>query len=740
MKRPLRHRERHEPSQAMRLLVEPERIREACDPFTNPAWKHAGQMTRGYDGLLVADAFAHGASVEKYAERLRAACEGDVQEFLRVIAAEPLKITSIPKRHPWEEDDGLEGLEANEGPGRKVVQEVRDIAIRTVFGRCVSNQIAGILSDCADHLLPDVAIAYRPGRANAVQEALLEAAKAIAEGYVFWVKLDVSDAFNTMPRDKVAQELRVLGFEEDFINRVLAVVAAPRKRRVRGQWVDVPNDRGCPAGMPESSILMNVLFRRFDLEMGHKKVFYRRYSDDLLFLARSKQDAEKAVKELLRWARNVGLKLKGVSPNQGPASLVHEIRTANLVFLGAEIGPDGDIHIPADALEGQIRKVEHRLNLAHREGNLVAGVSRYAQGASIDDAIQTYDWEDIQRSVLQFFWYWDGLNKVEAQGFLSRVEGEFDFDPTSTTGPRRKVWAATLGYPDDAIGGGSSDRVKIRESITTRVRDEVIPLIKDALQDEKDHTKDTSDHGKDSVSSTGDGGSPTGHRDREEESDEDDFSWPTPAEDPGDGDPHTVDDVYEPGCSATGIRGFARAPRGRSGDGAEASGATTSGPAAPPSRPVLKETFLVFLGHRVVRTERGDAVIVGTAEFDATTGAPSEVAMPVMTYDAEITGSGLTAEVVVVEHLRQRLAQAPAGAIVVVAMESAWLVKLLVQRGREFRSTGLFQRVRELHRDGSRVAVVGPCRLPNHLAVRLEHEVSRSRYADQKARHARANA
>lgn len=744
MKRPLRHRERHEPSEAMRLLIDSQRIKEACDPFSNPAWKHAAQMTRGYDGLLVADAFAERGSVERYAERLREACEGDIQGFVRAVAAEPLKITSIPKREPWEEDERLEGLEGDKGPARKVVQEVRDIAIRSVFGRCPSNHAASILSDCVDHLLPDVAIAYRPGRPNTVQQAVLEAAKAIADGHVFWGKLDVSDAFNTMPRDKVAEELRVLGFEEDFISRVFAVVGAPRRRRVRGQWVDVPNALGCPAGMPESSILMNVLFRRFDLGMvnRHRRVFYRRYSDDLLFLARSKEDAEKAVKELLRWARNVGLKLKDVSPNQGPASLVHEIRTQHLVFLGAEIGPDGDIHIPADALVAQIRKVEHRMSLAHREGNLVAGVSRYALGAGVDDTIQAHDWDDIQRSVLQFYGYWRCLNEAQAQGFLARVAGEFGFEPTATTGPRRKVWAATLGYPDDAIGGGSSDRVMIRESITSWVRDDVIQLIKDALQDEKDHTKDTSDCGKDSVSSMGDGGAPMGHQGREEESMADDSPWPTPDEEvPGDGDSDAVDeDAYEPSCSATGNRGFARASRGRSGDGAEASGATTSDAAVPPGRPMLKETSLVFLGHRVVRTDRGDAIIVGTAEFDTTAGMPSEIGVPVMTYDPEVTGTGLPAEVVVVEHLRQRLAQFRADAKVAVAMESAWLVKLFLQRGREFRSTGLFQRVRELHAHGLRLVVVGPCRLPSHLAVRLEHEVSRLRYADQRARDARVSA
>lgn len=148
----------------------------------------------------------------------------------------------------------------------------------------------------------------------------------------------------------------------------------------------------------------------------------------------------------------------------------------------------------------------------------------------------------------------------------------------------------------------------------------------------------------------------------------------------------------------------------------------------PPSRPVLKETFLLFLGHRVVKTAHGDAVIVGTAEFDVTMGAPAEVAMPIMVYDPEVTGTGPPAEVIVVEHLRQRLRQFRPETRVVVAMESAWLAKLLVQRGREFRSTGLFQRVRELHARGARLVVLGSCRLPSALADRLQLGAQRLRY------------
>lgn len=714
------HNAPHSPGDAMTLLVDPERVRFACDPFENPSWKRASQLTKGSDDLLVADAFADRRAVQQYAERLQRLCEGGFEEFAAAVTAEPLRIASIPKLDPWDVDQELwQEVDSFGRESRAHPVPTRDIAVRTVFGRCLSAHMASVLTDCADHLLPGVAAAYRPGRSDAVQQAILDAADAVARGHRFWIKVDVADAFNSLPRRRVGEELKVLGFDDAFVARVLAVVGAPRVRRIRGRWVPVPNDRGCPAGLPESAVLINVLFRRFDLDVArrHPNVVYIRYSDDLLFLAATRAEAEAVAAMLLRWTREAGLALKGVSPNQCGRTLVHEIDRDPLAFLGAEIGPDGDIHIPREALDTQIRKLQYRLELAHREGHMVAVHSRYAVGGRAEDAISTFDGEDVQRSALQFFWYWHRLNSAEAKGFLARVGSELGFEPTSTTGPRRKVWATTLGGSDDTVGGGRADRVMIRESFTEWVRDAVISHIEDALRDERNHLKDTSDHGTESIPFAGDGGPSMGHRDREEESMADDSSWPTPGEEVPHGGSHMVDDVYEPG-SRVRNRGFARGPCGDASDGADASGPTTPEGAVPPSPPVLQDLGLLFLSHRVVRTMCGEVVVIAT-----------DLCLPGRSHDARVlryrpqgAGDSVPVEIVVLEHLGLCLRQAAAGGRIAVAMESAWLVKLLIQRGREIRSTSLFQRVRALHAEHPDLVVIGACRLPRRAARLLERE------------------
>lgn len=208
-----------------------------------------------------------------------------------------------------------------------------------------------------------------------------------------------------------------------------------------------------------------------------------------------------------------------------------------------------------------------------------------------------------------------------------------------------------------------------------------------------------------------------GHRDREEESMADDSCRPTPGEVVPDWGSYTVDDAYEPG-SRVRNRGFAPGPRGGASDGAHASGPTTPDGAVPPSPPVLKNLGLLFLSHRVVRTKCGEVVVIATDL--RLPGRPHDARA--LRYRPEGAGDSVPVEIVVLEHLGLCLRQAAAAGWIAVAMESAWLVKLLIQRGREIRSTSLFQHVRALHAEHPDLVVIGPCRLPRRAARLLERE------------------
>lgn len=681
---------RARPADAMALVMDPERMLFACDPYRNAMWKKASQLSTGVDSLLVSDAFHGGPSVDEWAARL--------ERVLRV-GVDPeelaLKVQLVPKREPWEVVD-LPAMER------------RSIVVRGVFGRCFSNHLASVLQETSEALLPPSAIAYRLHNRDVVNEAILDVAAAIGlQGYRYWAKLDVKDCFNSLSRPVVARALTDFGYPSEFVKLVMSSVGAPRYRRVQGRLVKQKSDRGCPAGLPESSIIVNVLFAPFDREMERlfPGVLYRRYSDDFLFLGKTAAEVEAAVARLLRWIRSAGLSLKAVSPNQSARSLVNDVHQRSLVFLGAEIDRLGRIRAPSDVVEGQFAKVRYLLDRAARHAELVCGRSRYAGAGRRAAGIPTHDLGDIRAANAGFHRYWFELDQGEATIFLARARQEFSMDPLSGAGPFQKLWVAALGDTVNLIGGGiGANQDVTADPLEGWFRAEALPLIRDVLSgtqlgfpgglagDGGDFDfLGTSDPVDEELSDQAP--HPWGRLTNEESIP----SWSTPGQGDPYGAPWTGSDVNELVGLANEACGFSAVPRG-SVKNRESSGNTAPGSASPPGEPRVSDLRLLLLEHEydpVNETTR-----VQTNEFSVLGGLLGSWAM---------TFEGMPPETAVLEHLIIRLRQT-FGQRVVVAMRGAWLPKLLLQQGREPRSVGLFQRLRRLHGLGSRVAIVGPVR------------------------------
>lgn len=676
------------PADASALLLNADRIRFACDPYRNQAWKQASQMTTGVDGTTPSVAFANGRpAIDEWAAKLTNLLLHSVDP--QVLA---LKVQNIPKKDPWEEE-----LQAAR----------RGIVVRSIIGRCLSNHLAAILQETAEPVLPASAIAYRPRRADVVHAAILKVATAIGiAGYRFWSKLDIKDCFNQLPRKAVARVMKSLGYPERFIELVMLSTGAPRYRRVQGAWVEQNSNEGCPAGLPESSTLVNLLFLAFDqwVQSHCAHLVYFRYCDDFLFLGRTQLEVERAVGELLRFTKRHGLRLKGVSPNQSPASLTHDIRAKRLTFLGAEIGSNGNVHIPSEVLEAQLAKIRYRMDRAAQKGHLVVGRSRYATSGRRPRGVPTQDRDDVLASVVEFYRYWFELNRGEAKVFLGRAQQEFNVNPRSGAVPHRKVWVAALGHSDSLVGGGKqAEQDDTSDPLERWVRFQVIPLIREVQQGIPSGTpyELLGELANQDLGGTSDPGTeeprtglryPWGHPHHEATR-----LWSTPASrDPRGLQEDDVEvDAKELSSSATGAFGFSAAPRGLAGSH-EASGATTLGSPQPPGQPSGPDWRLILLRHRY--EPETDTVIVTTDDFSAL-GKPFGAWE--MRYEAKPPAWA------VVEHLLRRLAQTrPKRAV--VAMEHAWLAKLLLQDGREFRSLGLFQLVAELHAIDVDVVVIGP--------------------------------
>jgi len=686
-------RDRHEkPEDAMVLAMDHDRMRFACDPYLNPMWKQASQLSTGTDGLLASDAFEDRRSVEQWRIKLEQALRSGIDP--ESIA---LKVQSVPKHEQWESVPST-GVER------------RSIVVRGILGRCLSNHLASILQDTSEALLPPTAVAYRRGSRDAVHEAILRVATAIGiGGGRFWAKLDVQDCFNSLPRKAVAEALSRFGYPQKFVELVMTSVGAPRYRRLQGRLVKQYSDLGCPAGLPESSIVLNILFSSFDREIGRRfpRLTYQRYSDDLLFVGDSETEVEAAVSTLLRWTRAVGLTLKCVSPNQSAQSLVNGIESRSLVFLGAELDQRGTVRIPGEVLEREFAKVRYLLGRAARHSDLVCGPSRFSGEPRRTAGTPTNDLDDVRSSIVGFHRYWFDLDQGEAMIFLARANMEFPLDSMKGTGPFQKLWGAALGAPEDLIGGGyTTDQDMTSEPLEGWFRAEALPLIRDALSATRSGRCGSI---ADGVEDLWPGG--TSDPNDEECCKQAPHCWGRLTErgpasslsTPGWGDLWSSDAGHganELIGSAKLACGLSAVPR-ESAHGCESSGNTAPGSALPPGEPRVPQLRLVLLTHEYDPAR--DATRVSTDEF-------SEFAHLLGTWT--MTFEHMPPEIAVLDHLLARLRQV-GNQRVVVAMRSAWLAKLLLQEGREPRSVGLFQRLRALHHLGQRAIIVGPVRAPD---------------------------
>lgn len=294
---------RQQPADAMSLLLDPEHLEYACNFYENPAFHHANQRTRAYRDERMVDAYRHEKDPKVWAEELREFLLLPLDEFTRRVNAEhPVTLTRIDKLKPWNLAQGAE-------------REKRPIVKATFFRRCLSNIFTFVLEATADRLLPKEAIAYRRGRKDVICRAIIEAAQYVTRGGRHWAKLDIKNFFGSVPWSGMRRALVDIGFPELFTAKLMVLVQSTIVERRFGRWWTVANEAGTQAGLRESAVLANLFLAGLDRDVSSRFRcnFYRRYSDDILIIAKRRADAEGAVNIVRAWLSDQGLELKGAA-------------------------------------------------------------------------------------------------------------------------------------------------------------------------------------------------------------------------------------------------------------------------------------------------------------------------------------------------------------------------------------------------------------------------------------------
>jgi CRISPR-associated protein Cas1 len=202
---------------------------------------------------------------------------------------------------------------------------VRMLHVPTVRDRIVERSILAVLTPVIDPLLGPFSYAYRPGLGVA------DAAQAIAvlrdEGMAWVARTDFHDCFGSIPVHHLRRLLSALIEDPDLLALIEALL--DRRAAARGSAAVV---NGLPQGSPLSPLWANLVLAGFDARVVRAGFPVVRYSDDLVALAVSRDDAWEAMRVMSEAAAELGM------PLAADKSAVMSFEEG-FCFVGEDFGP-----------------------------------------------------------------------------------------------------------------------------------------------------------------------------------------------------------------------------------------------------------------------------------------------------------------------------------------------------------------------------------------------------------------
>jgi RNA-directed DNA polymerase len=223
-----------------------------------------------------------GITIDRYEKDVEANLER-LSEQLRTGAYQPRPIqrTYIPK------PDG----------------KMRPLGIPTVGDRIVQGAVRHVIEPIFEKEFATHSYGFRPGRG--CKDALRRVDGLLKSGHRYVVDADFKSYFDTIPHDRLMQEVR----KRVADGRVLKLIEAFLEAKIMEgteQWTPLA---GAPQGAVLSPLLSNIYLNPLDHLMAGKGYEMVRYADDFVILCQSKEEAERALDEVKRWTAQAGLTL-----------------------------------------------------------------------------------------------------------------------------------------------------------------------------------------------------------------------------------------------------------------------------------------------------------------------------------------------------------------------------------------------------------------------------------------------
>ena len=181
--------------------------------------------------------------------------------------------------------------------------EKRPLGIPTVRDRVVQTAIRAVIEPIFERDFAGQSYGFRPGRG--CKDALRRVVELLEEGNVWVVDADLRRYFDTIPHQRLMEELRTKISD----GRVLETIEAYLKQEVMETASTWTPERGAPQGAVLSPLLSNIYLDPLDKLMASKGVEMVRYADDFVLLCRSEEAACEALQVVEEWTAARGLEL-----------------------------------------------------------------------------------------------------------------------------------------------------------------------------------------------------------------------------------------------------------------------------------------------------------------------------------------------------------------------------------------------------------------------------------------------
>lgn len=130
---------------------------------------------------------------------------------------------------------------------------------------------------------------------------LVKALKTDPVGTRWCLKIDIKKYYPSIPKDKLKEKYESLFKDKGILKLLFEIIDS------------TPGDRGIPIGNYISQYSGNIYLSDFDhkVKEGYKVKHYFRYMDDMVFLAKTKEELQLLVKKIIKFLKDVlGLEVK----------------------------------------------------------------------------------------------------------------------------------------------------------------------------------------------------------------------------------------------------------------------------------------------------------------------------------------------------------------------------------------------------------------------------------------------